>query len=97
MSGAQRILEQLYDHVHLGLWSLLITGLIFLGLFAIPNLPAARAKYEATRALAITAEHDLYCRKLGFGPNSGNYPACILVLQDFRRKVERRLANESLF
>ena len=90
-----RILEQIYDNVHIALWSTLITALIFFAIFVVPNIPAARRSYEATRALELASERDFYCRKWGLIPGSAHYRTCMIDLQEYRKKVERRLMEES--
>lgn len=93
----RHILEQIYDNVHIALWSILTAALIFLGFFVFPNIPAAQRRYEATRALELKSEQDYYCRKWGMIQGSANYHACMMDLQEYRTKVERRLMEEANF
>ena len=86
-----------YDNVHMALWATLLAALIFLGAFGIPAMSAGRARYEAARAHQIEAEDAFYCRKWGMGAGSGKHLLCMTDLQQFRRGVEKRLADESDF
>ena len=86
-----------YDNVHMALWATLIAALIFLGAFGIPAMSAGQARYEAERAHQIEAEDAFYCRKWGMGAGSGKHLLCMTDLQQLRRGVEKRLADESDF
>lgn len=93
----KRVVEQVYDNVHVLLWAILIFALVFFGIFVAPKFPEERAKYQATRALEIASENDFYCRKWGMAPGNANYRDCVFDLQELRKKVERRIDDESLF
>ena len=43
----------------------------------------------------IAAEQDFYCGKLGMGPGTAIYHKCITYLEEYRAKVERRIADEN--
>jgi hypothetical protein len=91
------IIEQVYDNLHHALWAVVIAGLFFFVAFDVPRLPEMQARYQAQRALEIEGEHDFYCRKWGMVPGSGKHNLCMSDLQQFRRSVEKRIEDESLF
>lgn len=88
-------LSHLYDTVEMALFSLGIALLIFLAVFVIPMVPAHQREYQRVRAQEIANENELYCEKLNMKVGSPAYTECLLVLGDFRVKVEQRIYRES--
>ncbi len=95
--GIKAIVERVYDNVHLALWAAFIAGLIFLGVFGIPKMYGAQALYQAERARQIEAEDGFYCRRWGMVRGGGKHRTCMTDLEQFRRGVEKRLADDSWF
>jgi hypothetical protein len=60
-------------------------------------LPALRAQYQKTRAQQIADETALYCEKLNMTLGTQAYSDCLLVLGDFRLRVEQRVYSERDF
>lgn len=87
----------LYDNVEIGLWAVLLAFVVFMAAFVIPALPTIRAQYQRIRAQQIAEENSLYCKKLKKKVGTPAYDECLLVLGDFRLKVEHRIYNESDF
>ena len=48
------------------------------------------------RAQEIAAEYAYYCEKFGFSPRAPKYEQCFLDLEEFRLKVEKRIADEQV-
>ncbi len=95
-----KILETLivvYHDIELALWALLLTSLIFFLVFVVPKLPEIRARMEGIRAEEITAENAFYCEKLQLQRGTQKYNQCLLILGEFRLKVEKRIAAENDF
>ena len=86
-----------YDNVNMALWAMLIAGLIVFAVFGIPAMSSAQARYQALQARAVEAENAFYCRRWGMGPGSGKHRLCMSDLNQVRRNVEERLADESDF
>ena len=84
---------RVYDNVGLALWAILLASVIYL----VPMLPALRAQYQGIRAQEIGDENALYCKRLNMKVRTQTYNDCLLVLGDFRLKVEQRIYNESDF
>jgi hypothetical protein len=98
MSGdLQRKLSIAYDHVNTALWAALATFLIYFAIFVIPNIRKAQAQAEATRILEIAAEHEALCTSLGMGVGEPLHQRCIRIVQQFRAKVEKQIADEIEF
>ncbi|HET7847837.1 MAG TPA: hypothetical protein VFL51_02135 [Pseudolabrys sp.] len=91
------LVHKIYDNVHMTLWSFLIAFALWFIVVMVPNLPEIRARNERVRVQEIAAEHTFYCRKWGFLPRTREYDQCILDLQEFRAKVENRIAQEQGF
>ena len=91
------IVERLYDNVEIGLWATLLAGVVFLVVFVIPALPTIRSQYQRVRAQQIADENSFFCRKLNKKVGTPAYDECLLVLGDFRLKVEQRIYDESAF
>ncbi len=89
-----KLVSNIYDTVHLALWSLLIAFVIFFCVFALPQLPQLRAKMEAERILRLQAENSAYCEKWGFALGTEKQQACILDLQELRAKIDQRASDE---
>lgn len=95
---SNRILElisHVYDNAHAALWATLLTFVIYLGIFVIPMLPSIREQYQRVRAQEIADENALYCNKLNMKVGTQAYNECLLVLGDFRLKVEQRISSEN--
>lgn len=93
-----RILELLghaYDNVALALYAIGFACLIYLGVFVIPRIPSLREQYLRVRAREIADENALYCNKLNMKVGTQAFNECLLVLGDFRLKVEQRISSEN--
>jgi hypothetical protein len=90
-------MRKIYDEIHMALWASLVAFVAWFLLFAAPKLPEARAEAEAARMHEIAGEQDLCCGRLGMGPQTPDYQRCISYLQEYRARVERRLADETEF
>lgn len=89
-----RLIRNVYDMVHLALWSLLIACVIFFCVFTLPQLPQVQAKMEAQRILSLQAENSAYCEKWGFAVSTQKHQACLLDLQELRTKIDQRASAE---
>jgi hypothetical protein len=57
-----KLVGDIYDTVHMALWSLLITFVIFFCVFTLPRMPQLRAEMQAQRILDLQAETGLTVR-----------------------------------
>jgi len=89
------LIQKIYEEVHIALWAILVAFVSWFLLFAVPKLPEARARAEAFRANEIVGEQDLFCEKLGMEAKTPGYQKCISSLQEYRARVEQRLADEN--
>jgi hypothetical protein len=91
----RELIGHVYDNVHAALWATLLAVVIYLGIFVMPMLPSIREQYQRARAQEIAAENALYCNKLNVKVGTQAYNECLLVLGDFRLKVEQRISSEN--
>lgn len=96
-SAAALLIKKVYDAVHMVLWASLVAFVSWFVVFVLPKLPDTRARTEMARDHEIAAEVDLYCGKLGMGQKTPMYQQCISYLQEYRAKVEQRIADENVF
>lgn len=89
--------KRIYDNLHMALWATLTAFVLWFVVFVVPHLPEIHARAEGLRGQEAAAEQDLYCGKLGMGPNSAMYDRCISDLAEYRSRVEQRMADESDF
>lgn len=89
------LIRSVYDNVHAASWAIVIAFLIYVGIFVIPMLPSIREQYQRVRAQEIADENALYCEKLNMKTGTQGYNKCLLVLGDFRLKVEQRISSEN--
>jgi hypothetical protein len=92
-----RVIVQVYDFTNRTLWALLITYVIYFVVFTLPNLPKIWARIDRIRVQEIAAEDALYCEKLKMKAHTPSFDECLLILGDFRVKVEKRLNEENSF
>jgi hypothetical protein len=95
-SNSTIIIRHVYDHVHMGLWALLVAGTVFL-LLQIPQMREARAIAEAQRLQQIAEENRFYCEKWGMKAGSHEHVICTMDLTHIRKEVEQRIADDSNF
>jgi hypothetical protein len=88
------LISRLYDNVNAALWAISLTALIYFSIFVIPMLPSIRDEYQRLRAQEIADENAVYCKKLNLKVGAAAYNECLLILGDFRVKVEQRISNE---
>jgi hypothetical protein len=87
--------DWIYNQINLAAWGMATAFLIFTALFIVPQLPANGARYEAARQAELEAEHVYYCERLGFSPRAPGHSKCVAELQQFRRSVEKRTADQA--
>jgi lipoprotein NlpI len=93
----REIIIRIYDNVHSAIWAALLAFVLYFSAFVAPKVREAGAQAERQRILEIAAEHDFYCAKLKMGPGTQAHAQCILDLQAFRVKVQRRYADDTNF
>lgn len=90
------IVLRIYDQVNLALWSALVAFLIFCAFVIAPKMPRYRADALAARAAARESEDAFYCRRWQLSEGTASYARCMSDLLEFRRSIERQLADDSL-
>jgi len=88
------LISRLYDNVNAALWAISLTVLIYFAIFVIPMLPSIRDEYQRLRGQEIADENAVYCKKLDLKVGAVAYNECLLILGDFRVKVEQRIYND---
>ena len=91
----RELIGRVYGNVHAALWATLLAFVIYLGIFVIPILPSIQEQYQRVRAQEISDENALYCKKLNVKVGTAAFNECLLVLGDFRLKVEQRISSEN--
>ena len=85
-----KLITDIYDTVHIALWSILIAAIIYFCLFTFPKNRQVQAQLEVQRIQEIAAENRRYCEKWGFPAGTDKHTACTLDLQELRAKIEQR-------
>jgi hypothetical protein len=83
--------------VEIALWAPLLSGTICFFAFMVPKLPQIWARAETIRVQEIAAENAYYCKKLAMTTATQKYEQCLLILGEFRLKVEKRIAADQDF
>ncbi len=91
------LIRKIYDEVHMALWAVLAACVLWFLLVAVPKLPEARARADALRVHEINEEQDSFCGQLGMGAETPGYRQCLSRLQEYRARIERRIADENQF
>ena len=86
-----------YDNIEIALWAILFAFVIYFVAFVFPRMPAIRAQNQKARAEQIAAEDALYCKRLDIKAGTERFSQCLLILGDFRVKVQTRIYNEIYF
>jgi hypothetical protein len=87
----------IYDEAHIAVWAACVAFVLYFLVVVAPKLPAVRAQAEWQRAQDVTAEHECYCAKFGMAPGTAGHSQCLADLQEFRAKVEQRVADDNSF
>lgn len=93
-NNLRQIIVRAYDIVESALWALLAATAIYFGVFILPNIPSIRAQIVDARAKEVAAEQAYYCDRLGMPIAAQKYNECLLVLGEFRKRVERQVDQE---
>jgi len=93
-NGTLALVQSIYDHVHLALWTILAAFVVFFLAFIAPRLPEAVARAEALGIKEISQENEGYCAKWQMGPGTKMHDECIFDLQELRAKIENRFADQ---
>ncbi len=88
---------RMYDNVEAALWTSLILFLIYFFVFIVPKLPEVRAQNQRILVQEVAAENESYCTRLGMERGTEKYSQCLLVLGEFRAKVEKLKYAEEFF
>ena len=89
-SGTKQKISQVYDKMHVVLWSGLVALLIFFALYTLPKLRAFQLKELQVRHLIdLAAEEEALCAKLAMGKGTPAHDQCLPAVQDFRAAVEQ--------
>jgi hypothetical protein len=91
------LVRRIYDNVHAALWASLVALVLYYIFVIFPKFPEIRNQAEIRRAGEITAEHEYYCAKWGMRRETQAHDQCLIDIQQFRSKVEKRIADESEF
>ena len=91
----QKFVIRIYDNAHAALWAALLAFVLYFAVVVAPKMPESQAKAESQRVLEISTEHNFYCDKWGMGAHKQAHDQCILDLQAFRAKIERRIIDEN--
>jgi hypothetical protein len=86
-----KLISNIYDTVHIALWSMLLVAIIFFCLFTLPKIRQTQGQREVQQVQAIAAENRHYCEKWDFPLGTDKYTACTLDLQELRAKIEQRV------
>ena len=89
------LIRQVYDYVECALWAALLAFVIYFLIGVVPNLPEMTRRAEGVRVLNVAAENSSYCEKWGMKRGTHAHTLCTMDLQDFRKHIERDLAEEA--
>jgi hypothetical protein len=96
-SKVRQLVHRVYDTIETGLWSILITSVVFIAVFVVPKIPAIKAQYEIIHAREIADENAFYCTELNMKMGTQPFAECLLLLGDFRVKTETRIYRDNIF
>lgn len=91
------ILSSVYDNVETALYALAFALVIYFVAFILPKVPEMQAQGQRIRAEEIAAENASLCEKLDTNRGTEKYNQCLLDVEAFRMKVEKRTADEIEF
>src|SRR5690349_4239939 len=93
-SGRTTLIGLVYDNVELGLWAMLVAGLIVFVAFVAPGIPVAQQRNAAERRAAFEHECAFYCSRLGIASGTRQYTKCIAELHQFRDSIVKQIAAD---
>jgi len=88
-----KLISDIYDTVHIALWSLLFAAVVFFCLFTLPKMRQVQTQMYVQRVQEVAAENRQYCEKWGFPVGSDKHTACTLDLQDLRANIDQRASD----
>jgi len=78
-SGTKQKISQVYDKMHVVLWSGLVALLIFFALYRLPRLRAFQLKeLQVRNVVDLAAEEEAVCAKLAMGKGTPAHDAVLL-------------------
>lgn len=89
------LIQKIYDDVHAALWAVLVAFVLWFSAVVVPMLPQIHARAEMLHDHEIATEQDAYCEKLGMGPKTPTYRKCVSSLDQYRARIQQRIADES--
>ncbi|HXD46984.1 MAG TPA: hypothetical protein VN655_17810 [Pseudolabrys sp.] len=93
-SGRTTLIGRVYDNVELGLWAMLVAGLIVFVAFVAPGVPAAQQRNAAEQLAAFEHECSFYCSRWGMAPGTRQYTKCMADLHQFRDSIVKQAASD---
>lgn len=93
-NGTPAVVQSIYNKVNLALWATLTAFVVFFLAFVAPRLPEAAARAEVLRIQEIAQENEGYCAKWQMGLRTKMHDQCISDLQELRRKIQGRIADQ---
>ena len=87
----------IYDEVNIAAWSALAAFVLYFLVAVAPKMQEFRAQAEWQRAKDVAAEHEYYCARFRMGPGTAGHSQCLADVQEFRAKVEQRIADDISF
>jgi hypothetical protein len=92
-----KLITDIYDTVHIALWSILIAAIIFFCVFTLPRIRQVQAQRQVQQIQETATENRQYCEKWGFLVGTDKHNACTLDLQELRAKIEQRASDSVLW
>lgn len=74
---------------------MLLAFVMYFVAFIVPKVPEIQAREERVRTEEIAAENASFCEKLGTKRGTEKYNQCLLDVEAFRLKVEKRITDEN--
>ena len=96
-SRLSRIVQRVHVEVETALWACLVAFVVFFCVFVAPEMPQQQAKAKLLRDREITEENSRYCAKWGKEIGTREHLLCTMDLQELRKSIAQRLAEETVF
>jgi|SRR5262245_27771926 len=88
------VVRRIHHNVEVALGATLFAFVMYLVIFWLPKMPEIQAQNARIRVTEINAENAAFCEKLNIKHRTEKYNECLLLVGDFRAKVQQRAYDE---
>src|SRR5262245_59605246 len=88
------VVRRVHHNVEVALGATLFAFVMYFLIFWLPRMPEIQAQNARIRVNEINAENVAFCEKLNIKHGTEKYNECLLVVGEFRVKVEQRAYDD---